>query len=218
LDRPVKGEYTGVFAQMKTSVNKVIQALNALIDQMNHMSSEHEKGDIDVVVDLAQFQGAYRQVAQGVNDMVAGHIAVKKKAMECVREFGEGNFSAPLERFPGKKAFINEIIEQVRGNLRALITDVDMLAAAAVEGRIQVRADANRHHGDFRKIVEGFNATLETIVAPILAVKEAADAINTASREISNGNSDLSHRTEQQASSLEETASSVTSPTKANEW
>jgi len=209
LDRPVQGEYTGVFAQMKTSVNNVIKALNALIDQMNHMASEHERGDIDVVVDLARFEGSYRQVAQGVNDMVAGHIAVKKKAMECVREFGEGNFSAPLERFPGKKAFINEIIEQVRGNLRALITDVDMLAAAAVEGRIQVRADADRHHGDFRKIVEGFNATLETIVEPILAVKEAADAISTASREISNGNSDLSHRTEQQASSLEETASSM---------
>ncbi|WP_045223270.1 methyl-accepting chemotaxis protein [Methyloterricola oryzae] len=209
LDRPVRGEYTGLFAQMKTSVNNVIQALNALIDQMNHMASEHEKGDIDVVVDVGRFQGSYRQVAQGVNDMVAGHIAVKKKAMECVREFGEGNFSAPLERFPGKKVFINEIIEQVRRNLQALITDVDMLAAAAVEGRIQVRADANRHHGDFRKIVEGFNATLETIVDPILAVKEAADAISTASREISNGNSDLSRRTEQQASSLEETASSM---------
>ncbi len=53
-------------------------------------------------------------MAQGVNDMVAGHIQVKKKAMACVAEFGKGNFKAPLEQFPGKKAFINETIEQMR--------------------------------------------------------------------------------------------------------
>ena len=50
-------------------------------------------------------------MAQAVNDMVAGHISVKKKAMACVAEFGKGNFEAPLERFPGKKAFINDTIE-----------------------------------------------------------------------------------------------------------
>ena len=43
--------------------------------------------------------------------MVGGHIAVKKKAMACIAEFGKGNFDAPLEKFPGKKAFINDTIE-----------------------------------------------------------------------------------------------------------
>ena len=47
-------------------------------------------------------------MAKGVNEMVCGHIAVKKKAMACIAEFGKGNFEAPLEQFPGKKAFINE--------------------------------------------------------------------------------------------------------------
>ena len=60
-------------------------------------------------------------MAQGVNDMVAGHIAVKKKAMACVAEFGKGNFEAPLERFPGKKAFINDTIEEVRTHLKRLV-------------------------------------------------------------------------------------------------
>ena len=50
-----------------------------------------------------------------------GHIAVKKKAMACIAEFGRGNFEAPLEKFPGKKVFINDTIEQVRANLKSLI-------------------------------------------------------------------------------------------------
>ena len=57
-----------------------------------------------------------------------GHIAVKKKAMACIAEFGKGNFEAALEKFPGKKAFINDTIEQVRTNLKALIADANMLS------------------------------------------------------------------------------------------
>ena len=43
------------------------------------------------------------QEATGVNGMVFGHIAVKKKAMACIAEFGKGNFEAPLEKFPGNR-------------------------------------------------------------------------------------------------------------------
>jgi len=140
---------------------------------------------------------------------VAGQIKLTEQAMNCVKEFGEGNFDAKLEQFPGKKAFINETIEHVRKNLKALNSDAQMLANAAREGRISVRADASLHHGDFRKIVEGVNETLEMIVGPIVTVKISAETINTASKEIAQGNADLSRRTEEQASSLERTASSM---------
>ncbi|MEQ1601634.1 MAG: methyl-accepting chemotaxis protein, partial [Methylophilaceae bacterium] len=63
--------------------------------------------------------------------------------------------------------------------------------------------------GDFRKIVEGVNETLEMIVGPIGTVKSAVETINTASREIAEGNADLSRRTEEQAASLEKTAASM---------
>ena len=131
------------------------------------MSEEHNKGDIDFSIPLEHFEGAYRTMARGVNEMVAGHIMVKKKAMACIGEFGRGNFEAPLERFPGKKAFINDTIEIVRSNLKGLIVDMNLLAAAAVEGKLATRADAARHGGDFGKIVEGINRTLDAVIGPL---------------------------------------------------
>ena len=208
FDAPLE-KFPGKKAFINDTIELVRTNLNTFIAGMKHMSDEHDKGDIDVVIDAGKFQGSYRIMAQGVNDMVGGHIAVKRKAMACVKAFGDGDFDAPLEQFPGKKAFINDIIEQVRANIQALVADTDMLAQAAAAGRIQVRADAGRHRGDFRRIVEDVNATLETIVAPIIVVKTAVDSISTAAMEISAGNADLSHRTEQQAASLEETASSM---------
>ncbi len=72
------------------------------------MSSEHDKGDIDVVIPGERFRGDFAVMAgdqrHGLPTTSSGHIAVKKKAMACVMAFGEGDFNASLESFPGKKA------------------------------------------------------------------------------------------------------------------
>ena len=118
LDVPAHLSGVDEFASTARALEAVRQTLQALMQEMHHMSQEHEAGDIDVVIDSQKFQGDFRLVAQGVNDMVGAHIAVKKMAMGVVGEFGRGNYEAPLEQLPGKKAFINDTIETVRGLLR----------------------------------------------------------------------------------------------------
>ncbi|HTP24178.1 MAG TPA: methyl-accepting chemotaxis protein, partial [Anaeromyxobacteraceae bacterium] len=151
--------------------------LKGLIAEMNRMSHEHEAGDIDVVIDASRFHGDFRSMAQGINAMVDSHIAVKKKAMAVIAEFGKGNFEAPLELLPGKKRFINDTIEQVRANLRSLIADARLLAGAAVEGRLEVRVDPSRHQGDYRHIVQGVNDTLDAVIAPMRELATVLDQL-----------------------------------------
>ena len=125
-----------------------------------------------------KFEGVYRTMAKRVNYMANGHISEKKKAMACVAAFGKGNFEAPLERFPGKNAFINDTIEQVRANLKSLMADADMLSAAAIEGKLATRADASKHQGDYRKIVQGVNETLDAVIGPLSVAARYVDQIS----------------------------------------
>jgi methyl-accepting chemotaxis protein len=199
----------GKKASINKSLDRIRGNLKGIVDSINWVNNEHEIGNIDMTLNASMFKGQFAVVAESVNKIVGGHIELNQKAMAVVKAFGEGNFNAPLEKFPGKKAFINETIEQVRSNLKALNEDAQTLARAAREGQVTVRADADRHKGDYRKIVEGMNETLDMIVEPITTVKTAADAINTAAKEIAQGNSDLSRRTEDQAASLERTATSM---------
>ena len=186
IDRISKGDippkitdnYNGDFNEIKNNINRCIDSLNGLINKMNYMSNQHDLGDIDVKIDEGEFQGAYRDMASGINKMVFGHIAVKKQAMACVKAFGEGNFDAPLERFPGKKAFINETIEQVRMNLKALVADAKMLVEAAIAGKLATRADASKHQGDYRKIIQGVNDTLDAVIGPLNVAAEYVDRIS----------------------------------------
>jgi len=202
-------QYPGKKAEINTNLDRLKGKLKGIVDSVKWVTNEHNQGNIDMSLHANLFKGGFSELASAVNTIVAGQIELTEKALACVKEFGEGNFDAPLEKFPGKKAFVNDAIEQVRSNLKALNADVHMLANAARDGRISVRADADAHSGDFRKIVEGVNETLEMIVGPITTVKAAAETINTASKEIAQGNADLSRRTEDQASSLEKTATSM---------
>ncbi len=158
-------------------LQKCLKVLNELMRQMDEMARQHDAGDIDAMINAHDFEGDYRKVAQGINNMVGGHITVKKKAMACIGEFGRGNFEAPMEKLPGKKAFINETIEQVRANLKALIVDANMLVEAAVEGRLATRADAGKHQGDFRKIVDGVNRTLDAVIGPLNDFAKVLDCL-----------------------------------------
>ena len=185
VDRIAKGDipnkitdnYNGDFNEIKNNLNTCIDALNGLINEMNNMSQQHDLGDIDIAMDVNKFQQAYKTMAEGVNKMVFGHIAVKKKAMACIAEFSNGNFEAPLEKFPGKKAFINDNIERLRTSLKALITDANMLAKAAVDGKLATRADATKHQGDFRAIIQGVNDTLDSVIGPLNVAAEYVDRI-----------------------------------------
>jgi methyl-accepting chemotaxis protein len=177
-DLTTKAEAQSEHDALSHSYERLRGTLKEFIAEMNRMSDEHNKGDIDASIPAEKFDGAYREMAQGVNEMVGGHIAVKKKAMACIAEFGKGNFEAPLERFPGKKAFINDTIEQVRANLKALIADTDALIQAAVDGKLATRADATKHQGDFRRIVDGVNKTLDAVIGPLNVSARYVDQIS----------------------------------------
>ena len=165
----------------KVFINETIELvrgnLKGFIADMSHMSREHEAGDIDVIMDAGKFKGDFSLMAKGVNEMVMGHISVKKKAMAVFKAFGEGNFDAPMERLPGKKAFINDTVELVRGNLKAVMADTDKLIKAAAEGQLETRADASKHQGDFGRLIQGVNDTITNIVNPLNVTADYVDKI-----------------------------------------
>ena len=63
---------------------------------------------------------------------------------------------------------INSSLNQVKEAVGNLIGDAEMLTPRpAVEGKLGTRAEASKHGGDFRVIVEGVNATLDAVIGPL---------------------------------------------------
>ena len=70
-------------------------------------------------------------------------------------------------------------------NIQALIADAGMLAKAAVEGKLATRADAAKHQGDYRRVVEGVNNTLDAVIGPLNVSARYVDDISVGLTEAS---------------------------------
>jgi methyl-accepting chemotaxis protein len=202
--------YNGDFNFIKNNLNACGNSIKALVADGNMLAQASEAGNLTMRADAAKHLGEYRKVMEGLNATLDAIVTPLNMAADCVESIARGDIPANItDSYNGDFNNIKNNLNQCIDAVNRLVSDTNMLAEAASEGRIMARADVTQHQGDFRKIVEGVNATLETIVEPILAVKTAVETINTAAGEISSGNSDLSSRTEQQASTLEETAASM---------
>jgi PAS domain S-box-containing protein len=202
--------YNGDFNTVKNNLNQCIDAVNTLVVDANLLAQAAVDGRLSTRADASKHQGDFRKIVEGVNNTLDSVIGPLNVAANYVERISHGDIPERItDHYNGDFNTIKDNLNTCIDAVNKLVSDANMLSEAAADGRVTVRADAGAHQGDFRKVVEGVNATLETIVAPIIIVKEAAETINTAAGEISSGNNDLSSRTEQQASSLEETAASM---------
>lgn len=202
--------YHGDFNTIKNNLNQCIDAVNALIMDANHLSQAAVKGKLSTRADASKHNGDFRKIIEGVNHTLDAVIVPLNMAASYVARIAHGDI--PAEITAPYYGDFNEIKNNLNTCIQAinqLLEDSALLAQAAKEGRIQVRADEMKHAGDFRKVIAGVNQTLDLIVEPIKAVRQAVEAIDTAASEIASGNNQLSRRTEDQAASLEETAASM---------
>ncbi|TCL72454.1 methyl-accepting chemotaxis protein [Hydrogenispora ethanolica] len=149
------------------SIKQVVATLRDLINEMNHMSEQHDAGDIDVYVSEEKFQGAYRVMATGVNKMVKGHVSAILTGIACMNEFGKGNFDAPIAKLPGKKAVLHECIEALQKNLKDVNAEINKLVIATNEGQLSVRANPETFLGDWASMIKGINGLIDSILNPI---------------------------------------------------
>ncbi|MCW8825684.1 MAG: methyl-accepting chemotaxis protein [Gammaproteobacteria bacterium] len=98
------------------------------------------------------------------------------------------------------------VARSITGNIvrtRNLLADI-----AEGEGDLTQRLEINGTD-EIAQLSENFNKFAGRIEDMVIEVKEVAQSIRVSAGEIAMGNTDLSHRTEEQASSLEETAASM---------
>ncbi len=197
----------------KAFINDTIELLrgnlSGLIAEMNLMSAEHDKGDIDVFVPAEKFQGDFGVMAHAVNTMVINHIAAKKKALACVHLFGEGDLDAPMEQLPGKKAFINDTIELLRKNLRQTAN----LAEAIADGDLTIEhttlSDKDKLGTALIAMIERLRTVVGDTVAAVGNVAAGSQELSSSSEQVSQGATEQAAAAEEASASMEEMAANV---------
>jgi methyl-accepting chemotaxis protein len=161
----------------------VVVGLNFVISSIlkNMMSAAKSvtdaaaEGRLEERADLGSIDREFRPVIDGLNRAMDAVIIPLKASAVYVDRISRGDIPEKITAdYKGEFTEIKDNLNKCIDAINLLLKDTGMLSAAAQDGRLSVRADASAHSGDFRRVVEGVNRTLDLVVTPI---NEAADVL-----------------------------------------
>ncbi|SDF29340.1 methyl-accepting chemotaxis protein [Methanolobus vulcani] len=187
------GDFDARLDKASTGVEKeMADALNAFLDKAagwkNEVEQQHElskqvnkmvtatvEGRLDVRTNPDEFEGEFRELAAGVNQMLDAIVTPFMAASKYVTRLSDGDIPPKITKeFKGSYNDFKDRLNICVDAINALIEDSEMLAQAGSEGKVDIRADAARHGGEFRTIIENLNNTLDSIAKPL---RESTDIL-----------------------------------------
>ena len=176
-------------SQTESAVTKAIDDLRFIITESSTKQDEQTKllsstavtvtiGAAGFVLVLSVLIGLL--IARGFSQPI-------KRLTQHVKRLAVGDTDITLAVYPRKDEIgqMRDAIGIITKSIKELESDTAILIEAAKQGDLNVRAQANKHQGIYRDIVDGFNETLDAMIAPI---KESTTALAG----LSEGNLDIS--------------------------
>ena len=192
-ERGKPDQFQGAYAGIVKGVNDMLDAILLPIGEGNRVLSLIRGGNLREKVEIA-CKGDHAKMKDAIN----GVHAWLTDLIAYVTKVANGDMSATMAKASDTDQ-IHEWLVLLKTNISKLIADTDELVKAGAEGKLGTRADATKHQGDYRKIVEGINKTLEMVVEPLKVTAQNASALASSSEE-------LTAVSQQMAGNAEETA------------
>ena len=166
-------------AEVMRSVTAAQASVQALIADANTLSTAAIEGRLATRADASRHQGDFRKIVEGVNQTLDAVIGPLNVAANYVDRISKGDIPEKItDNYNGDFNTIKNNLNTCITAVNKLVEDANMLSAAAVAGKLETRADTAQHQGDFRRIVEGVNETLDAVVSPIQDVQRVMGAMS----------------------------------------
>lgn len=169
--------YYGDFDDIKSSINSCIGGLGGLVEGKNVLASMSENDYSNKV--SGGYLGIYAEIAESIN-LVTDRI---NHTIDILNNISSGDFKdlgnlKSIGQRSEKDTLIPTLIKTI-GNIKSLVEETASLANAAIEGKLSARGDIARFQGEYARVVEGINNTLDAVIEPVTeatsVLKEMAD-------------------------------------------
>ena len=101
-----------------------------------------------------------------------------RKLVEGADNMAVGNFGFTIDiANKDEIGLLANSIRSMQTAVQAMVLDANMLAQATVAGELATRADATKHHGDYRKLVEELNSVMVAVNTPVQELSEVLGAL-----------------------------------------
>lgn len=145
-----------------SNIQNIIKSVK---DQTQKLVDAAVGGKLDTRANAMETNEEFRDIVIGINNTLDAVIKPLNVAAEYVDRIAKGDIPPKItDTYHGDFNEIKNNLNQCIDAINKLVADANMLSKVAVEGKLYTRADASAHHGDFAKIVEGVNNTINSMV------------------------------------------------------
>ncbi len=162
-----QGDFQKIVAGVNHTLDAVIGPLNVAADYVAKISI----GDIPPVI-TDNYNGDFNTIKNNLNTC----IQATNQQAAAAKGISVGDLTAVVKVRSENDVMAKSLIDVIKA-VNALVADANLLSRAAVDGELTVRADATRHQGDFRKVVEGLNAVMVGMNLPVQELREVLGAL-----------------------------------------
>lgn len=160
--------FPGQRSYINQSIEQVRQNFNLLMDDVHTLSQAAEQGQLNIRVDVSRHQGEFQQIVAGFNQTLDAVVVPLQTTARYLDQMAAGHIPTQIEEhFVGDFNLMQTSLKHCTGAIHQLISDVHHLASAAQQGQLNTRVDVEAHAGDFQKIIQGINQTLDAVVSPL---------------------------------------------------
>ncbi|MCX7908484.1 MAG: methyl-accepting chemotaxis protein [Ignavibacteria bacterium] len=168
--RKIQNVYFGRVNQLIE--DEIKQSDQMITDSKNLVSTSRTilfgAGLIGVILGLVLAGVISRNISKPIN-----------KAADASNKIARGNINVDLETTTkDETAILMSSMKRMVENISSMVNDVKMLAKAAIEGKLDVRADSSKYEGEFKELIDGFNATLDAVIGPLNVAAEYIDRVS----------------------------------------
>ena len=170
--------------ELRTTQTDYMASVNALIDYQTALVEKAGKSTDQLVGDTERLIMILGGVAVLVTLFFAWFITRSithpiNAALDAANKMAAGdlNFKLAIDS-KDEVGMLSKAVESVQASVQRMVVDADLLAKAAVEGKLATRADASKHQGDFQKVVKGVNDTLDAVIGPLNVTAKYVDDIS----------------------------------------
>lgn len=170
--------FPGEYQDLCEHLNGCVDSIGKLVDEVGVLIRGARDGNLKERAHADRLPGVYRKVLRGMNDAVTAIVTPLTTTAEVLGRIAQGDIPEKMtSEVNGDFYTIQQHMNRCIDAINLLIADTGTLATAAVEGRLDVRVDASHHWGAFQHIVEGVNATLDSVIKPLLEADEVLTAV-----------------------------------------
>jgi methyl-accepting chemotaxis protein len=199
----------GFQKEMGEGLNQLVTTTGASIRDVVRVMGAVSQGDLSNKIDKA-YQGAFGELKEYTNNTVHKLTQVIEGQRRVVETANRGNFDerVDLAGLQGFQKEMGEGLNQLVTTIRASIEDVVRVMGAMAEGDLTKRID-KAYEGEFAKLKEYANNTVDKLAEVVAEVNGAADSLASASEQVSATAQSLSQSSSEQAAGVEETSASI---------